>query len=101
MLGARFLEADFMRINLACEANDCLAYTHFLDSHKGRIGRFKRIGIAMQMETLGRACAAGGTSREAGVRGGPPGRGDFSVSNFAHDVSATTTQGSGTETSAL
>jgi len=28
----------------------CSAYACFLDSHKGRIGRFKRIGIAMQMD---------------------------------------------------
>src|SRR5262245_56601416 len=41
MVGARFLEADFMRINLACEPY-CLAYTPFLHSHKGRIGEVHR-----------------------------------------------------------
>jgi hypothetical protein len=35
MVGARFLEADFMRINLACEATTVLAYTFFLHSLEG------------------------------------------------------------------
>jgi hypothetical protein len=45
MLGVRFLDVDFMRINFACEASDCLAYTHM-----------GRIAIAMQ-EAVG-GCAA-------------------------------------------
>src|SRR5262249_34596866 len=45
-----------------------LSYTPSLDSHKGRIGRIKRIGSAMRDGGVG-----GGASRVTGVRGGPPG----------------------------
>jgi hypothetical protein len=43
----------------------------------------------MQMEKLGRACAAcgGGTSREAGVRGGPPVGGTFQFQIFIQTLS--------------
>src|SRR5262245_13836869 len=42
MLGARFLDVDFMRINFACGLRDCLAYTPCLHSRKGRSGRMHR-----------------------------------------------------------
>src|SRR5262249_26975722 len=75
-----FLGCRFHADKFCLRGTDCLAYTLFLDSYKGRIGRIKRIGIAMQMETLGRACAAWGWRARR-----PPGRGDFSVSNFHPD----------------
>src|SRR5262249_43330994 len=50
-----------------------LAYTLFLDSHKGRIGRIKRIGSAMRDGGVG-----GGASRpDDGRARRPPGRGTF------------------------
>src|SRR5262249_4416935 len=49
-----FLGCRFHADKPSLRGNDCVAYTPFLDSHKGRIGGIKRIGIAMQMETLGR-----------------------------------------------
>src|SRR5262245_36404567 len=42
-----FLGSRFHADKPCLRGNNCLAYT---DSHKGRIGRIKRIGIAMQME---------------------------------------------------
>src|SRR5262249_34129331 len=45
-----FLGSRFHADKPCLRGNDCLAYTSFFDSHKGRIGRIKRIGIAMQME---------------------------------------------------
>ena len=48
--------------SLDCQVYDgvsyCMCYTHFLYSRRGSSGCMERIAIAMQMETLGRACAA-------------------------------------------
>ena len=85
MLGVRFLDVDFMRINLAC---GCLAVKliHLFCT----VRCMERIAIAMQDGGAGAAAQHGG----AGARGQPhfclaterlcgaPGRGDCLVSNF-------------------
>src|SRR4029450_13176265 len=54
--------------------NDCLAYTRFLDSHEGGIGRFKRMEIARQMEGgRVRQAAAPRAARLARAKGPPVG----------------------------
>src|SRR6516225_5490388 len=85
-LGCRF-HADKLCLRVA----DCLSYTLFLHSRKGRSGCMERIAIAMQDGGAG-----AGARHEAAARAArptsfclaperlcrPPGRGDFLVSNF-------------------
>src|SRR5262249_46776459 len=63
MVGARFLYADFMRINLACEATYCLPYAPFLHSR----GAAARTVIAMQDGGTGTGAQHGGAGREANL----------------------------------
>jgi hypothetical protein len=63
----RFLNVDFMRINLACASSYCICYAHFLYSHKGMSGCMERIAIAMQDGGTGAGAQHGGTSREANL----------------------------------
>ena len=48
MLGVRFLDADFMRINFAPRVSYCIGYTHFLHSRKGTSCCMERAVTAMQ-----------------------------------------------------
>src|SRR4029453_17582469 len=63
MLGVRFLDVDFMRINFACGLADCLAYTLFLHCR----GCMERIVIAMQDGGTGAGAQHGGAGREANL----------------------------------
>src|SRR5262245_24159364 len=77
MLGVRFLDVDFMRINLACASSYCMDYMLFLHSRKNerRNGMYRD---AMQdRDAWQQAC---GTKAAAPVRARcaiPPGRGPF------------------------
>src|SRR5215471_14382137 len=85
-LGCRF-HADKSCLRLA----DCLAYTLFLHSRKGTSGCMERIAIAMQDGGAGAGARHEAAARAARLTSfclaaeplyGPPGRGDFLVSNF-------------------
>ena len=67
MLGVRFLDVDFTRINFACGFADCLAYTLFLHSRKEKNGCMERIAIAMQDGGTG-----AGAQHEAAARAARP-----------------------------
>src|SRR5215831_19013878 len=67
MLGARFLDVDFMRLNLACQATTGYLKHIFCTVTKGG-GLGNCIGTAMRDGGFG-----GGAGRVAGVRGGPQG----------------------------
>ena len=67
MLGVRFLDVDFTRINFACGFADCLAYTLFLHSRKEKNGCMERIAIAMQDGGTGAGAQHGVASREANL----------------------------------
>src|SRR5262249_8473533 len=86
-----FLGCRFHADKLCLSASYCIGYTPFLHSRIGRSGCMERIAIAMQDGGTG-----AGARHEAAARAarptsfclaaeplyGPPGRGDFLVSNF-------------------
>src|SRR5262245_2743496 len=84
MVGARFLEADFMRINLAC-ATPTVEVKH-LSCTVVKGGAAACTVIAMQDGGTGAGAQHGGAGRDANLTTRtsmwPPGRGDFLVSNF-------------------
>src|SRR6516162_2810806 len=63
MLGVRFLDVDFMRINFACGLRD----KFFLHSRKGKNGCMERIAIAIQDGGAGAGAQHGGAGREANL----------------------------------
>ena len=83
MLGVRFLDVDFMRINLACASHTVRVKRLFCTVVKGRSGCMERIAIAMQDGGTGAGAQHGGAGREANlifvlppnIYAGPPGAG--------------------------
>src|SRR5262249_13337470 len=88
MLGARFLDADFMRINLACEASSVQLIHLFCTVVKGGGAAWGASRSQCRMEAPGRVRGMRGQHEPRGYclaaepLWGPPGRGDFLVSNF-------------------
>src|SRR5262245_13393279 len=81
-----FLGCRFHADKLCMRGADCLAYMLFLHSRKGRSGCMERIAIAMQDGGTGAGARAASRPHfvlPPNLYNEPPGRGDFSVSNFA------------------
>src|SRR4029453_15409556 len=90
MLGVRFLDVDFMRINLACASHTVYVKHFFCTVVKGGATAWSASRSQCGME----AGRVRGMRRRPEPRGqphfvlppnlynGPPGRGDFLVSNF-------------------
>src|SRR5262245_11631769 len=81
-----FLGCRFHADKPCLRATYCLADAHFLHSRKGRSGCMERIAIAMQDGGAGAGARHEGAERAARLTyfclaAGPPGRGDFLVSN--------------------
>src|SRR5262245_49218273 len=62
-----FLGCRFHADNLCLRVTDCLAYTLFLHSRKGRSGCMERIAIAMQDGGAGAGAQHGDAGREANL----------------------------------
>src|SRR6266568_3949479 len=95
MLGVRFLDADFMRINFACGLPTVWLKCFFCTVVKGEAAAWSASRSQCRMEAPERARSM--VARAAGQPHfclaterlcGPPGRGDFLVSNFHPDVVA-------------
>ena len=67
MLGVRFLDVDFMRINFACASPTVYLIRFFCTVVKEERGCMERIAIAMQDGGTGAGAQHGGAGREANL----------------------------------
>src|SRR6516165_406157 len=91
MLGVRFLDVDFMRINLACGCQTIKLIGIFCTVVKGGAAAWSASRSPCRMEAPGRVRAMRRRHEPRGqphfvlppnLYNGPPGRGDFLVSKF-------------------